>query len=92
MKLWLLRQREGIVGENPWCPWYDKTFGFVVRAETEDRARAIANENGGAEKGPVSHSVYRTGGDPWLDPAFSTCVELTGEGIEEVVIEDHASA
>ena len=36
MRLWLLRPQEGLIeGDNPWDPWYDKAFGFVVRAETE---------------------------------------------------------
>lgn len=38
MKLWLLRPVVGLdENDNPWWPWYDKAFGFVVRAETEAR-------------------------------------------------------
>lgn len=38
-KLWLLRP----IDENspPWTPWYDKAFGFVIRAESEREARRM---------------------------------------------------
>jgi len=50
MPLWLLRPREDLpVEDNPWEPWYDKAFGFVVRAKTEAIARQLANADGGAE-------------------------------------------
>ena len=54
MKLFHLYPKENIEGENPWSPWYDKAFGFVVRAETEEEARKLANEEGGDEVGDVS--------------------------------------
>lgn len=79
MKLWLLRP---ISDEHSvWVPWYDKTFGFVVRAEDEDSARKYAAEEAGYE-----------GGDVWLDPNFTTCEELTPEGDPGIVIEDYRSA
>lgn len=92
MKLWLLSPRVDIEGEDPWKPWYDKAFGFVIRAESEERARQIANDNGGDETGAISQSVYRTGGDPWLDKKYSICEELTSDGSEEMIIRDFASA
>ena len=89
MKLWLLRPVEGLPKEtNPWRPKYDKALGFVVRAETENEARKMANDAGGDETGPIQQIVYRTGGDPWLDPSLSTCVELTGDGEPGVIIDD----
>lgn len=75
-------------GDNPWYPWYDKAFGFVVRAENEKEARQMANDEGGDERGEISHHVYRTGGDPWLNPIYSDCIELTPEGEGGVVIRD----
>ena len=99
MKLWLLRPVEGLPTDsrygdghedNPWDPWYDKTFGFVIRAETEERAREIAQSEKGAEtdygRGPV-------GGFPaWTDARYSTCIELTADGDEGVIIKDTHSA
>ena len=92
MKIFHLFPKENIEGENPWSPWYDKAFGFVVRAENEEEARKLANEKGGDETGEISHSIYRTGGDPWLDANFSECVELTEEGNKGVIICDYALA
>jgi hypothetical protein len=83
MKLWLLRPIEGLEND-PWEPWYDKVFGFVIRAETEERAREIANENGRDETCKFNARIYREGRDPiyltlpdpWLDSTLSTCDEL----------------
>lgn len=36
MKIWLLRPIDGC---DEWNPWYDKAFGFVVRAAREQEAR-----------------------------------------------------
>ena len=58
----------------------------------EEEARKLANASGGDETREIRHSVYRTGGDPWLDPLFSTCVELMTEGEPSVIIRDYASA
>jgi hypothetical protein len=92
MKVFHLFPKESIEGENPWEPWYDKAFGFVIRAENEQEARKIANENGGDEVGEVSNNVYRTGGDPWLNPNFSECITLSCDGKKGVIIKDLRSA
>lgn len=92
MKLFHLYPKKKFEGENPWDPWYDKVHGFIIRAESEEEARKIANQNGGDETGPIKYTVYRTGGDPWLDANFSDCVELTNEGDKGVIIRDYASA
>ena len=95
MKLWLLRPIEGLEND-PWEPWYDKAFGFVIRAETEKRAREIANENGGNETCELNARICRTGSDPiyqtlsdpWIDSTLSTCDELLADGEECVLIKD----
>lgn len=82
MKLWLLRPKENLGKDDPWDPWYDKPFGYVIRAETEKEARQMAE----AERvGDI-----RVGA--WLFTKYSTCVELTAEGPAEVIIEDFAQA
>ena len=87
--LWLLKARTNTTKtDNPWNPWYDKAFGFVVSARTEEEARRIANDNGGDECGQVKHTVYRTGGDPWLDPKLSTCEPLKAPDTAEVIFRD----
>ncbi|MFA5165656.1 MAG: hypothetical protein WC481_08880 [Candidatus Omnitrophota bacterium] len=84
MKLWLLRPKEGLPENegplNPWEPWYDKTFGFVIRAETEGEARKIAKGDCDCE-----------GRSAWSS-AFSTCIELLPEGESGIIIKDFARA
>jgi predicted 3-demethylubiquinone-9 3-methyltransferase (glyoxalase superfamily) len=95
MKLWLLYPRDDLPThtaskqENPWSPWFDKAFGFVVRAETEAEARHIANEHGGCENPRLS---YETHEPPWLTDRYSICEELTAEGDAEMILRDFASA
>lgn len=85
--MWLLRPGNN---RGPWEPWYDKTFGFVVRAETEEEARRYAQEEGGdeTETYPSEHPVVPA----WTDAKYSTCVELVPEGKAGVIIEDKAHA
>lgn len=84
MKLWLLRPVKDLPdGDNPWEPWYDKCFGFVVRAKTEDDARQIAHAEAGDENRKST---------PWLDPKYSTCEPLVNKGDAGMIIQDVASA
>ena len=83
MKLWILRPAGNLPEtDNPWEPWYDKNFGFVIRAETEARAREIADRNAGDENRDANH--------PWLNARYSTCVELLPDGQDDVLIIDSA--
>lgn len=93
MKLWILRPREEladriyvgkIMHRNPWVPWYDKNFGYVVRAETEEQARQLADQRAMEENSSGQH--------PWLQPMYSTCTELTADGDAEVIMIDFARA
>lgn len=95
MKLWLLKPREDLSPKNNlWEPWYDKAFGFVVRAESEDQARQLANKNAGDEKFEQLEGYGASPGSPnaWLDAKYSTCEELSADGKAEVIIRDYASA
>jgi hypothetical protein len=85
MKLWILRPVENLPkGDDPWEPWYDKAFGFVVRAETEEKARKFAHEDGGYETADTN--------SPWLEAKYSTCDELPTEGEAGVVLQDFHAA
>lgn len=95
VRLWLLRPAPkwqeapnsyDMRGVDPWQPWYDKCFGYVVRAATEEEARALAHEKAGDENGDVK------GVSPWLDPEYSTCVPLGDEGEAGIVMSDFRSA
>ena len=55
-KLWILRPVKEIKDrekDNPWNPWFDRAFGFVVRAKTETEARELAHSQAGDENGTV---------------------------------------
>jgi hypothetical protein len=84
-KLWLLRNKIfSMNAENPWDPWYDKVFGFVISAETEFEARLIANEHA---KNENDNNIY-----PWLDATYSTCVELIPQQKKGIIIRDFRGA
>jgi len=87
MKIWLLDSREDFLhkDDDPWIPWYDKAFGFVVIAETEDEARELASEQAGDE---ADGDFF----NPWMDEEYSTCVELKPEGVPRVVLRNFKSA
>lgn len=88
MKLWLLRPLDAESG--PWNPWYDKAFGFVVRADTEADARALAAKDAGDEADGEDFEPLPV--NPWQDPALASCVELAHEGDAGVIIMDFKSA
>lgn len=75
MKLWMLKPLKD------WKPWYDRAFGFIVRAPSAKMARKLAAEKAGDE-----------GGQVWMDPNKTKCEELNADGEAEVVLRDFASA
>lgn len=97
MQLWLLRPRvvARLEHDDPWEPWYDKCFGFVIRAETEEDARALAQDEGNGETvgKEWDEKCERWNRIPaWTDPKFSSCVPLTNDGDVEVIMYDvHAA-
>lgn len=84
MRLWLLRPIDKDSG--PWEGLYDRVFGFVIRAETEERARQIAAENAGFENPFLSGHYDKS---PWNDAALSTCTPVGDEGEEALIIHDY---
>lgn len=94
MKLWLLKPvDERPEGDDPWRPWYDKAFGFVVRARDEESARKFAHESAGDEnRGEFLGKKVAATTTPWLDPRYSTCEELKQRGEEGVILCDVAEA
>ena len=63
---------------------HDRALGFVVRAEDEASARKAAQKKGGYE---IRRSTTTGPEIPvWMDPAFVSCEELTGEGEPGVVL------
>lgn len=93
MKLWLLRPIDDESDSGPWSPWYDKAFGFVVRAETENAARALIGENHeGGDEIRTTYASPPSVTDPWRDTKLSSCEELTAEGPAEIIIRDFHAA
>ena len=94
MKLWLLKAKNNLPeGDNPWEPWYDKAFGFVVNAENESEARKFANEKSGDEnRGEFMNGKIADTTEPWLDEKYSTCEILTADRDAGVVLIDFHAA
>jgi hypothetical protein len=82
MKIWLLTPA-ATADPAVWKPWFDKAFGFVVQADTEERARELASKEHGDE-----------GAAAWTQPWNSKCLAI-GEALEAkecVVLRDFAAA
>lgn len=90
MKLFELRPAKNLVkGDNPWDPWFDKYFGYVIRAENESEARKIAHLNEFNEDDDPSIFPITS---HWLDEKYSTCIELTSGGDSGIIMSDFARA
>ena len=63
MRLYLLEWTEE--GRSSQRPRHDSSVGFVVRAESREKARMIASKGRGDE-----------GSDFWLNPKLSSCETL----------------
>lgn len=94
MKIWHLRRNETLPdGDDPWEPWFDKTFGFVIIAPSPEAARALANANSGDEnRGEFMGKQTAKTNAPWLDPKYSSCEEIVVAGPERIVLADHRAA
>lgn len=94
--LWLLRPRDFLPDDdNPWNPWYDKCFGFVIRADSEKEARKLANENGRDEnRGEFLNKKVAHTTSPWLDERYSTCINLSDIDIgpSRIIMQDNHAA
>lgn len=93
-RLWLLRPVDGLPNnDNPWDPWYDKAFGFVVCADGEQAARQLAHTDAGYENsGEFLGGKTADTKTPWLDAKYSSCTELTPAHEAGIVMRDFASA
>lgn len=80
MALWLLKAIDPNGG--PWSPFPDKTFGLIVRAETEEAARRIAGEV----------PFIDPGSEVWADNSLVLCSRLTDDGAEGVILVDTREA
>lgn len=92
MKLWLLKQRDP--QDKRW-PHYDYHDSFVIRAETEAEARQLALRcafntatyiNEGDDWRDEYNRYHEEHVDYWLSADLTTCVELTTEGVSEVIV------
>jgi hypothetical protein len=92
MKLWLIKAREDLPkGNNPWASWYDCTHGVVIRAETEEEARAFITNAAWEDEDdqwPVAGDEVRNHPNAWMSPEYSTCEELIPDGAPGLVIRD----
>ena len=80
MRLWILRPIDE--GVEPWYPWMEhRTFGFVIRAKDESAACVLAATHA-MDEGPRA----------WLSAELSTCVELTANGPEGIIMTEFSGA
>ena len=88
MNLYLLRPVENHcdMGDDPWNPWYDKDFGHVVRADSEEAARKMCGSLGSGYNDTYAEL------NAWLLPKYSTCEVLEEEGEEDIIITDNHRA
>lgn len=97
MNIYLLRPRMDLPDnkeENPWKPWYNKAFGFVIKAKNEEIARKIAQENSGDEttkhKGEQNFSYDNP---VWTEEKYATCIPIEEyDGKLPVIMRDYARA
>ena len=95
MKLYILRPINPDTDSSPWVPWYEKAFGFVVRAESEEAAREIADAYAGDENTRWVNYSNKTALEsihPWLSSKDSSCDVLANEGPKGLVVRDFARA
>jgi len=92
MKVYELRPVENLpINDNPWEPWYNKNFGFIIRADNEKEAREIAHKNAGDEnRGEFLREKIANTNMPWLDEKYSTCFEISNEGEKGLIMQDFA--
>ena len=89
MKLWILEPVNELPDDdNPWKPWHERVFGFVIQADDENEARNIAHSEAGRENDGENSAVRY----PWLVPKYSECVELVPGVDAGVVIRDFRAA
>lgn len=78
-KLFILEKRQGIKWDkDPWHRQYEAYHAFVVRAESEQKARELAHNCRGDEN--------QSGLNPWLNREYTSCKELKAGGGSGVVI------
>lgn len=94
MAFYILRPIEGLLeNDNLWEPWFDKCFGFIVKADDEIEARQIAHSDAGDEnRGEFMSATIANTKQHWLDEKYSTCRLLIDDDFENgVVMRDFAS-
>lgn len=68
------------------CDTYtEMDYGFVIRAESELRARSIAAQR-------ATRKGCDWSDNHWMDPKQTTCTELSIEGEEEVILVANAGS
>ena len=77
MKLWLLQANS----DPAWNKVFGGNLGFVIRAASEEDARQMASL--------VEDDESRIIINPWKDPSYSDCIELTADGDADIIMTDY---
>jgi len=75
MKLYLIIPI--IRNAGPWKCWYDKVFGFVVRAKSAKEARSLCAQQAADE-----------GAEVWLDKKLTSCKVLYSNGPSLIILKE----
>lgn len=82
-KLWANVNDNDNDNENPWKPSVGKVSRFIIRAESEERARNVAHRHAGGENQQIANIPA-----PWLSANYSSCIEVKLDGKEEVILSE----
>lgn len=82
MTLYVLRHSKNIKidGNNTFSIFTNQTFGFVIRAKSEEEARFIAYKKASGKR------------KLWLDKDFTDCSILEDTGESCIILEDYQNA
>lgn len=83
MKLWKLQPcNDQIANDDEYFPHYVAMYEILVRSETEESARKFAAAHS------AKAEMYGTAESPdvWLNSAITSCMEISPEGDEAVIM------
>jgi len=85
VKLWKLGPQKEYEVEGNFIFHRGSCWGFVIRAETEEKARKLAHKNARNEKYAYLDRENDIKKETWIEPKYTYCKEILAEGEEEII-------